>query len=180
MQTVVTTPRHIAEDTLSQLRVTEIIQTPCEAFKLRISAHIKANSLALLTKIQKLKNQSTRLDQQLSIPGVANIAAEGGMAALAPPLDSLNDDHDQPASHVVDFTPFSEVTFFEPFKNWPDAIATRSVFLLKPPLHGDSFRDNTTAHTAVTVHGVRQSTTTPLARVTPFFRVDTNITLLHG
>jgi hypothetical protein len=84
------------------------------------------------------------------------------MAALAPPHDSLNDDHDLPASDVVDFTPFREVTFFEPsFKTWRDTIATRSVSLLKPPLHSDSFSDNTTAHAAVTVLGVRQSTTTP-------------------
>jgi hypothetical protein len=84
------------------------------------------------------------------------------MAALAPPLDSLNDDHDLHASDVVDFTPFREVTVFEPsFKTWLDAIATRSVSLLKPPLHGESFSENTTAHAAVTVQGVRQSITTP-------------------
>jgi hypothetical protein len=63
MQTAVTTPRHIAEDTLSQLSVTKLIQTACEAFELRISAQIKANSFALLAQIQRLKSQSTRLDQ---------------------------------------------------------------------------------------------------------------------
>jgi hypothetical protein len=74
------------------------------------------------------------------------------MAALAPPLDSLTDDHDLLASDVLDFTPVPEVTIFEPsFKTWPDAIAIRSVSLLKPPLHGDSFSDNSTAHAAVTV-----------------------------
>jgi hypothetical protein len=84
------------------------------------------------------------------------------MAALAPLVDSLNDDNDLPASDVVDFTPFNEVTIFEPnFKIWPHAIATRSVSLLKPPLHGDKFNDNTTAHSAVTVSGARQATTAP-------------------
>jgi hypothetical protein len=100
------------------------------------------------------------------------------MAALAPPRDSVHDDHDLPASDVVDFTPFREVTTFEPsfkkfdivyniyrmrsFKTWHGAIATRSIsLLLKPPLHGDYFSDNTTTYAAVAVPGVHQSTTTP-------------------
>jgi response regulator RpfG family c-di-GMP phosphodiesterase len=62
MQTVVTMPRLIAEDILSQLRVKKLIQTVCEAFELRISAQIKANSLFLLTQIQQLKSKSTRLE----------------------------------------------------------------------------------------------------------------------
>jgi hypothetical protein len=36
------------------------------------------------------------------------------MAALAPPLDSLNGDINLPASDVVDLTPCREVTIFEP------------------------------------------------------------------
>jgi hypothetical protein len=53
------------------------------------------------------------------------------MAALAPPFDSLTNDHDLLASDVVDFTPVREVTVFEPsFKTWPHAIA---IPLLKPP-----------------------------------------------
>jgi hypothetical protein len=84
------------------------------------------------------------------------------MAALAPPLDSLNDDHDMPASDVVDFTPFREVTVLKPsHKTRLDSVAIRSASLLKPLLHGDSFSDNTTAHTAVTVPCVRQPTITP-------------------
>jgi hypothetical protein len=56
------------------------------------------------------------------------------MAALAPPIDSLNGDHYLPASDVVYFSPFNEVTIFEPsFKTWRDAIATRSASLLEPP-----------------------------------------------
>jgi hypothetical protein len=95
------------------------------------------------------------------------------MAALAPPIDSLNDDNDLPASDVVGFTPFNEVTIFEPtFKIWPCAIATRSISLLAPPLHGDKFSDNTTTHTAVTVSGARQSTTAPL--------LDSHAVLWHG
>jgi hypothetical protein len=78
------------------------------------------------------------------------------MVALAPPIDSLNDDSDLPASDVVDFTSFNEVTIFEPsFKTWRDAIATRSVSLPKLSLRGDMFCDNTTAHSAVTVSGAR-------------------------
>jgi hypothetical protein len=101
------------------------------------------------------------------------------MVALAPPFDSLTNDHDLLASYVVDFTPVREVTVFEPrFKTWLDAIATRSVSLLKPPLHGDSFSDNSTTHAVVAVRGVRQSTTTP--RVTPFFGIDSNLTPLQG
>jgi hypothetical protein len=106
IQTTVTAPHHIAEETLSQLRVTKLIQTACEAFELRVSAQIKANSFASLTQIQQLMSQSRRLNQQQSIAAVATSAAEGGMAALAPRLDSLNDDHDLPASDVIDFTPF--------------------------------------------------------------------------
>jgi hypothetical protein len=137
MQPLVTAPRHIAADTLSQLHVTELIQTACEAFELRISAQIKANSFALLAQIQQLRNQSTRLDHQ-SIPAVATCAAEGGMEALAAPFDSLPDDHDLLASNVVDFTPVREVKVSDPSsKTWPDAIATRSDSLLKPPIHGD-------------------------------------------
>jgi hypothetical protein len=84
------------------------------------------------------------------------------MAALAPPLDSLTDDNDLHSSDVVDFTPFREVTVFEHgFKTWYDAIATRSVSILKPPLQGDTFSDNSTAHAAATVSGERQSTTAP-------------------
>jgi hypothetical protein len=132
----------------------------CETFELRISAQVKANSFTLLSRIHQLTSQSTRLDQQLSIHVVATIATHGVMAALAPPLNSLNDDNDLPVSDVVDFTPFREVTVFEPsFKTWPNAIATRSVSLLKPSLHGDKFSDNTTAHAAVTVSVARQSTT---------------------
>jgi hypothetical protein len=81
------------------------------------------------------------------------------VAALAPPLDSLNDDNDLPVSDVVDFTPFREVTIFEPnSKTWPNAIATRSISLLKPSHHGDKFSDNTTAHAAVTISVARQYT----------------------
>jgi hypothetical protein len=84
------------------------------------------------------------------------------MEALAPTFDSLPDDQDLLASTVVDFTPVREVTIFEPSsKTWPDAIATRSVSLLKPPVHGDSFSDNPTAHAAVAVPSMRQSTPTP-------------------
>jgi hypothetical protein len=84
------------------------------------------------------------------------------MEALAPPFDSLHDDRGLLASNVVDFTPVREVTVFEPSsKTWPNAIATRSVSLLKPPVHGDSFSDNSTAHAAVAVPCVHQSTTTP-------------------
>jgi hypothetical protein len=36
------------------------------------------------------------------------------MEALAPPFDSLPDDHDLLASNVVDFTPVREVLVFEP------------------------------------------------------------------
>jgi hypothetical protein len=160
MQPVVTTPPRIAENTLAQLHVTKLIQTACEAFELRISPQIKANSFALLAVIQQLRNQSTRLDQQ-SIPVVATSAAVGGMEALAPPFDSLPNDHDLVASNVVDFTHVREVTVIEPSsKTWPNAIATRSVSLLKPPVHGECFSDNPTAHAAVEVPSVRQSTTT--------------------
>jgi hypothetical protein len=84
MQPVVTTPRHIAEDAISQQRVIELIQTACEAYGHRISAEIKAKSFALLTKIQHLTSPTTRLKQQHSIPVVATNAAKGGTAALAP------------------------------------------------------------------------------------------------
>ena len=71
------------------------------------------------------------------------------METYAPPFDSLPDDHDLLASDVVDFTPAREVTFFDPSsKTWRDAIATRSDSLLKPPVHGDFFSDNSTTHAA--------------------------------
>jgi hypothetical protein len=105
MQPVVTTHRHIAEDTLSQQRVTKLIQTAWKAFELRVFTQIKANSFAVLTQILHLTSQCACLDQEHSISLVVSTAAEGGMAALAPPIDKLNDDHDLPASDVVDFTP---------------------------------------------------------------------------
>jgi hypothetical protein len=78
------------------------------------------------------------------------------MEALAPPFDSLPDDYDLLVSNVVDFTPVREVKVFDPSsKTWPDAIATRSDSLLKPPIHGEFFSDNSTTHAAVAVPGVR-------------------------
>jgi hypothetical protein len=50
----------------------------------------------------------------MSISAVTTNAAEGGMAALTSPIDSLDDDNDLHASNVVDFTPFNEVILFEP------------------------------------------------------------------
>jgi hypothetical protein len=104
------------------------------------------------------------------------------MAALAPPFDSLTDDHDLLASDVVDFTPVREVKVFEPsFKTWPDAIAIRSVSLLKPP------------PPTVTLSATTQSTIPPsrfqvcvglpplpLARVTQLFGIDSSLTRLQG
>jgi hypothetical protein len=95
---------------------------------------------ALLTHIQKLTSSTARFDQQQSIPVVATTAAHAGTAALTPPIDSLNDDNDQPASDVVDFTPLSKVAVSEPFfKTQLVTLATRSVSFLTPPLQVDKF-----------------------------------------
>jgi hypothetical protein len=73
-------------------------------------AQIEANYFALLAYLKHLAEPAT-LNMQQPIPAAATIATEGGYAAaLAPPIELLNDDNEPIEPEFVDFTRRGEVS----------------------------------------------------------------------
>jgi hypothetical protein len=133
MQPVVTTHRHIAEDTLSQKRVSKLIQTAWKAFELRILAQIKANSFAVLTQILQLTSPLCIFGPRAFHFRCRKHCGRGWNGGPCAPYRRAERRSRPTRVRRRRLHSFHEVAIIEPiFKTWP-AIVTRSVSLLSHP-----------------------------------------------
>jgi hypothetical protein len=139
--------------------VAKRIQAACAVSERRLIEQIEANCFALLAHLKHFAELATCLNMQQPIPAAATIATEGGYAAaLAPPIELLNDDTEPIESEFVDFTRRGEVnptgperplrTVCEPNFETPteDAASALTTNLLQSPLNSCHVVSRTHAH----------------------------------